>query len=173
MNWSDWLFTIANGALALACIVMSRFSKDKGDLTFLSLVFFLIWLAYVSAWTDYPFAGIFWKMGLYIKSEDTWPMIDGLYGALALAVGWNKWWGVLLWGVALLSGVLHIMYSPLRLIDFAEYSGALDKTFLASAAVFFLAGGRGFVDFCLSTVNSWRSNLGPLWTLRPKRDQHG
>lgn len=81
--------------------------------------------------------------GLPIHATDLWAMADLALGALAVRVGWHRWWG---WAVFSLS-MGHLCMHPARpLLGDALYTFWLDKILLAQVAVFILIGGRGIAN---------------------------
>jgi hypothetical protein len=81
--------------------------------------------------------------GLPIHATDLWAIADLALGALAVRVGWHRWWG---WAVFSLS-MGHLCMHPARsLIGDTLYTFWLDKILLAQVAVFILIGGRGIAN---------------------------
>jgi hypothetical protein len=97
------------------------------------------------AWTYAPMSpqAAIRSWGLPIHATDLWAVADLALGALAVRVGWHRWWG---WAVFSLC-MAHLCMHPARpLIGDELYTFWLDKILLAQVAVFILIGGRGIAN---------------------------
>lgn len=91
--------------------------------------------------------------GVPVRATDLWALADLALGALAVRVGWHRWWG---WAVFFLCMAQLCMHPARPLIGDTLYTFWLDKILLAQVAVFILIGGRGVANRLSSGARLYR-----------------
>ncbi len=155
------------GAVGAACLFEERQRLDAIPVAALLLFFWLVEEAAYPPLDQLNPVRLFWSMGWKVRSEEFWPIYDGLLGAAAMALTvsfWSgdrrAWWGPAIWALCLWSVLIHIAQAATG-GPFDLYSNRLQPPFWARLAVFYVIGIRGVVEHvaALWTAHSSGSRL--------------
>lgn len=132
-------------ALLMIAAAFGAPSEDRRRAVAVSVLLFANWVCFVLAWTDYKPKLVFAAVGMPLTNIDMWALLDALAASCIIAVAYDRWWGLALWGMLVAQLAGHSLYQG-GLVAYAPYSAALDALFLAQVAVFLLLGGGGIVN---------------------------
>lgn len=170
-------FDIANGAAVftavLCAVCMPR--GQRGPATGLVALFALNWLHYVLSWSDMPPVSVLWGMGLMVRSDDVWCLLDALtaVGAVICAVMTCTLWPWLIYVIALVQIICHVLFWDMAQTTETLYYNSLDWLFWGQIAVFLLAGGKGVKDRVTRIGRSFRlDRTGAVGRSRQAVDLH-
>lgn len=132
------------GLCVVALVVAAHAPEDQRNGAFLAALLLLAnWL--LCGWTYQANAPQIWlrSKGLPVAAVDIWVCADVAMGGLSLLLAKVRWWGWILWSIAVAQVSFH--YFNEALTD-AAYLFWLDKLLLAQIACFILIGGNGVVQ---------------------------
>jgi hypothetical protein len=145
-------------ACALAIWVASCAREERDCVLFTAGVLAVNWLLFASYWIYAPASPAFllYAMGVQVRHEDTWALVDL---ASLVAVGWrcrNVWWSPILWSVYLVTLTMHVIARANDLM-YLDYDEVLDAALIIQLAVIFMLGGGGCAD---RLSDCWRGVRG-------------
>lgn len=117
------------------------------------------WLLFASAWIYAPLSPAFllYGVGIKVKQEDMWALVDLLSLIVVAHRSRYLWWGPLLWSTYLVTLSMHAIAWGAGL-EYLEYRSVLDGALLLQIAIILTLGGRGIAD---RVSAAWRSRILP------------
>jgi hypothetical protein len=91
-------------------------------------------------------------IGIPMTGIDVWACCDATLGGVVLTLSRARWWGWVLWAIAMAQLTLHGF--NMHMSD-AAYLGALDTLLVAQVAIFIFLGSNGVVQ----RIGSWRDRF--------------
>jgi len=133
---------VAGLACAGAVIFAAHAPKDgRWEAVSLACLLLINWALFVLAYTDWSPKLALANLGIETSSIHLWTLADAIGGCAAMAIGYQFWWGRLLWAVSLLQMVFHagIDMAILDPVVYVDY--LLNGALLVQLAIFFRIGG--------------------------------
>lgn len=139
------------GGMCVAAIIATYLARlpaeERGCAVTAAWVLAGNWLLFACAWIYAPLSPAFllYGVGIKVKQEDMWALVD-LLSLIVVAVRTRHiWWGPLLWTPYLVTLCMHAVAWGAAL-EYIEYRAVLDAALLIQLAVLFTLGGGGCAD---------------------------
>jgi hypothetical protein len=158
MTLSDWL---PNALLLLLALLFGWHApaEQRRQLLLCWALISLDWLTYVMAWTPYSIHFGLKALGLPVRNEDIWCLVDALTAAAIVGVAYERQWCWALWACLALQVVGHNLHELFG-TPFEPYTRFLDKLFWGQVGCFLLVGGPGVSDRVAYYYRRFRDGLG-------------
>lgn len=113
------------------------------------------WLICAATYAVYSPQSVARDIGIPMTGIDVWACADATLGGVVLTLSRARWWGWVLWAIAMAQLALHGFNT--HMID-AVYLGALDKLLIAQVAIFIFLGSNGVVQ----RISGWRDSISRI-----------
>lgn len=113
------------------------------------------WLICAATYAVYSPQSVARDIGIPMTGIDVWACADATLGGVVLTLSRARWWGWVLWAIAMAQLALHGF--NMHMSD-AVYLGALDKLLLAQVAIFIFLGSNGVVQ----RISGWRDRISRI-----------
>lgn len=113
------------------------------------------WLICAATYAVYSPQSVARDIGIPMTGIDVWACADATLGGVVLTLSRARWWGWVLWAIAMAQLALHGF--NMHMSD-AVYLGALDKLLIAQVAIFIFLGSNGVVQ----RISSWRDRISRI-----------
>lgn len=172
MTLGDWLPNA--GLLLIAAFFAAHApSHERGQAFVCFGIVAIDWLNYVLSWTPFALHFALKAMGVWILSENIWPIADAVAAAAVICCAYEYRWAWALWGCLTVQVCLHIGHQ-LSEGPFDPFTRLLDLFFWGQIACFVMIGGRGVrnrVVDCADRLQLWLGKIPQAVGRSKKRPQ--